>query len=226
MKYVLFSLLAIVLTASFAQADTILTGTVTADNAFIAYLSTSPTALGAQIGTGTDWGTSYTLPPFTLTAGTTYYLQINGHNGIYPNYLPPIAGPGGIIGSFTLGDASFQFSNGSQSLNTDSAHWTYAYTIYSDFIAGVPPGSAPILIPTGYGANGVGPWGARSGISGDAQWIWDTTNPEYQATDLFFETTITPLTDPTPIPEPGSMFLLGSGLLAISRMVSRRRRTA
>ena len=212
MKRAILCLLAVALTVSMAKADT-LSGALTADNSFIAYLSTSPTVQGVGIASGTDWGTTYTLTPQALTPGTTYYLQIDGHNGIFPDYVGPNAGPGSIIGSFNLSGSSFQFSNGSQSLLTDAADWTYSYTAFG----------AAAITPTEWGANGVGPWGTRSGISGSAQWIWDA-NFDYAASDLFFETTITPLT--SPIPEPGSLFLLGSGLLALSGLVARRRRAA
>jgi hypothetical protein len=201
-KRTILSLLAVVLTVSIARADTI-SGALTVDNTFTAYLSTSPTATGTQIATGNHWGTVYSFSGISLTAGTTYYLQIAAVN---------TGGPGGVLGNFNLSGTSFQFSNGAQSLLTNTANWTYSKTGFG----------LASLTPVSYGANGVAPWHTIVGIPANSQWIWDT-NPNYLP-NLYFETTITPAD--TPVPEPGSIFLLGAGILALGGMAARTRRTA
>jgi MSHA biogenesis protein MshQ len=205
MKFTIFPLLAVALTASVANAD-ILSGAATTDNVFNLYLSTSLTTQGTLIDSGSDWGTSYSFSGVSLTAGTTYYLQFEGINE---------GGPASIIGTFNLSDSSFDFSNGSQSLNTDTTDWSYSYTGWDQ---------GPLQTPVNYGLNSdsVGPWNVDFGsMSPNAEWVWD---PNFSYTDapLYFETTITPLA--SPVPEPGSMMLLGSGFLALTGMVAQRRR--
>src|ERR1035437_9755236 len=116
MKCAILCLLAVALTVSMAKADT-LSGALTVDNSFTAYLSTSPTAAGTPIASGSNWGTISSFSGVSLTPGTTYYLQIDainlpdGTNGAYQW--------GAILGDFSLSGTSFQFSNGSQSLLTE-----------------------------------------------------------------------------------------------------------
>lgn len=206
MKRVVLCLLVVALVAS----ATTLSGSLAADNAFYAYLSTSPTSLGTLVaGNGSDpccsafyWENVYPITPQTLAPGTTYYLQVDVNNW---------GGPGGLLGSFDLSDSSFEFQNGTQSLITDTTNWTYSYTGFD---------AAPLMTPNAsQGQNGVGPWGFHPGISSGAYWIWDP-NTTYDATDLFFETTITPLGGT--IPEPASMGLLGGGLVALGLMARRK----
>jgi hypothetical protein len=191
---------------SAAVANSI-SGYLTADNQFNAYLSTSPTTQGTPITSGNNWQTSYPLS-VSLTPGTTYYLQIEGINtGSYSTN-----NPGVILGSFSI-SGSFLFSNGTQSLITDTTDWTYSTTGF---------GSAAYT-PASYGTNNQSTtiWykahgGPIANIAGTAQWIWYQSNPAYLATPLYFETKI------SPTPEPGSFLLLASGLASALGMWRRR----
>ena len=200
---------------SAAMADS-LSGTLTVDNGFYAYLSTSATSQGTLLTQANNWQTPATFSNIALTAGTTYYLQIAAFNQ---------GGPGGVLGSFSLSGTSFEFANGTQALDTNTTDWTYSYatantaTYPSPDVASGWGSSA--LTPGGYGTNGVSPWGTFASIDSNAQWIWDATNSSYgnsSQPQLLFEAAITPATTP----EPGSFFLLGSGLLTVAGMWRRR----
>ena len=200
---------------SAAMADS-LSGTLTADNGFYAYLSTSATSQGTLLTQANNYQTTASFSNIALTSGTTYYLQIAAFNQ---------GGPAGVLGNFSLSGTSFAFGNGTQTLVTNTTDWTYSYatantaTYPSPNVASGWGSSA--LTPGGYGTNGVGPWGTYSSINSSAQWIWDATNSSYGSSSqpqLLFEASITPVATP----EPGSFFLFGSGLLIMAGMWRRR----
>ncbi len=89
MRPVIAVVFAAALAASQAHATT-LSGNLTSDDAFYAYISTNNSVLGTPVyvtgvetssgGTngagGIWWGYSYSFTGITLTPGQTYYLQI------------------------------------------------------------------------------------------------------------------------------------------------------
>lgn len=188
-----------------AQATTI-SGALTADNAFFAYIGTSNTSLGTLVAQGNNWGQTFTFSNFALTPGQTYYLQIEAIN---------YGGPGDIIGQFTLSDSNFEFPNLSQTLVTQPTDWSATYNDSNR-----NPNSQQAWVPaTGSvisaGPNGISPWGTRSGISGSADWIDAAANglSVCQNCTVDFSAIIT---DPGPsgAPEPGTWLLLVGGSLA------------
>ena len=182
-----------------ANADT-LTGSATADNAFTAYISTSNSVLGTEIGSGIDWTQSYSLTATTLTPGTTYYLHIIATN---------ISGPEAFIGAFSLAGTNFQFSNGTQSLFTNTTDWTAAIGTGTSAGDWTIPVALAVLETYAYP-------NPSNLIKSGANWIW--TAGEYAADGdiAYLSTTI------TPTPEPGSIILLGSGLLGLAGVVRRK----
>src|SRR4051812_8098733 len=80
------------LSAASAGAQS-LSGNLTVDNAFTAFLSTSATALGTPVATGVNWPTPVSFGPVSLTPGQNYWLQVVADNQ---------GGPGALIGTFTL----------------------------------------------------------------------------------------------------------------------------
>jgi hypothetical protein len=180
------------LMASPGQATT-LSYAATCDNEFWMYISTSPTIQGTMIGSGTDWGTTYTGSA-TLTPGVTYYLQVLGIN---------LGEQDGFIGDFTLSGTSFKFANGTQYMvtNANTAQWFVSPDLATGYYQS--PNSV-----TDYGVNGTGPWGTRPGIDITANWIWNPNS--YNSYDLAYISTAI-----TPVPLPPSVLLLWSGLAGL-----------
>lgn len=152
-------------------------GTFTADNGAFIYLSTSASSQGTLIGQGNQWQTSFNLTNTALVPGQTYYLHVEASN---------TGGAAGFIGQFNLTGSGFQFSNGSQTLLTDTTHWSGGYndayggtfnkTTNTDSLT--PQSWVPVsgaVASAGY--NGTQPWAGTPAVdvynvSPNAQWIW------------------------------------------------------
>lgn len=205
---------AALLAASGANADAILSGTTTADNAFFAYVSSNNATLGTLIGSGNSWPSSFSVLSGNLTPGT-YYLQIEAIN---------YGGPGGLNGVFNL-TGSGQFLNGSQTLTTDPTNLAYWLGIYNNSSGAVSP--QPWVQPTGSVYQDTSyPWG---NIAGTANWIWATgnlANPggipcDTCTVDFSAQFTVTGGTQSS-IPEPVTIAVFGAGLAGV--MALRRRK--
>ncbi|WP_417910949.1 hypothetical protein [Candidatus Electronema sp. PJ] len=166
--------------ASVSQATTI-NANLTVDNGFELYISTDDCQLGTLICSDDSWydHANCTIP---LTPGVTNYLHIVGSDwGVIA----------GVLGDFKLSDDGFSFSNGTQSLLTNT---TTDWQIYIDGFCG----TAGTI--TSQGANGAQPWGTFSEIDPTAQWIW--TNGGYDLnTSRYFSTVITPNNPPVTVKE-------------------------
>ena len=172
----------------------VITADMTVDNYFGAYLSTDDTQKGALIGSGSNWPTTYTFQG-TLTSSVTNYLHIEATD---------VGPPAAFIGDFSLDDTNFAFANGTQTLVTNSAHWSVSRTGFAQ----------DYEMPDQIGLNGVPPWGLHSPISANAYWIWTNMGQDGNTTRYFS----TPIIY---VPEPVTLSLLAIGGLAVLR---RRRR--
>ncbi len=192
---------AALLAAGPASAQSV-SGNLTVDNLFTAYLSTSATTLGSSLVSGADWSATYGFGA-VLTPGTNYWLQV-----VATDQGPP----GAFIGDFALTGA-FHFANGLQTLVTNTTDWT----VQTGSFAG------PTSAFTDWGANGVGPWGAHAVIDASAHWIWDS--PSCGSCTLYFSTPIIAQAVPSTVPEPSTWALLAGGLAGLGAVVRRRRAT-
>lgn len=174
--------------SSAASAQVTLNASMTADNAFTAFISTDPSVPGDSFLSGNTWQMTSTGSTVLPTAGT-YYLHVTAQD-----FGPPMM----LIGLFTLDDASATFQNGGQSLVTNTTDWTVSATGFAD------PGVAPADI----GPNGTSPWGNFPAMGPDAHFIWHPNLPS----TAFFTTVI------TVVPAPATLTPLAAlGLIALRR---------
>lgn len=178
-----------------AGTGTLLSGTVTVDDAFELYLSTDDSVAGDLLASASDWTVPVSFSA-ALVPGQTYYLHVKGWD-VWGSISA-------FLGQFALSKPEFVFENGTQALVTDTTHWRAS-------VAGFGTGYFP---PYSYGKNGVGPWGSFASISTDAEWIWsprEATGAPSLGT-VYFSTRI----DPVPEPETYALFLAGLGLLGVA----------
>jgi MSHA biogenesis protein MshQ len=176
-----------------------LSGNLTADDAFTAYISTSDSVLGDALASGSYWGTPQSFAA-ALTSGTNYYLHIAATD----LYGPPSA----FLGSFSLTGAEFKFANGAQSLVTNATDWNVSASGFG----------SSYITPYTFGNNGIGPWGTMTSIDPKAQWIW--TGPSGTVGKAYFSTTI------AAVPEPETYAMLLAGLGFMGFVASRKKQNA
>jgi hypothetical protein len=128
------------------------------------------------------------------------------------------------------------FANGTQSLLTDTSHWSAIYNNSNNTFA-----VQSWVMPTGggvisFGSNVVGAptWGQRPGIDPLAQFIWSNDTladpngacgTNFQGCTVDFSIPIIPTT-PSAVPLPAALPLFASGLGALGLLGWRRKKTA
>jgi hypothetical protein len=166
---------------------------LTVDNYFDLYVSVDDNTQGIYIGSGDSWGTGYTFTK-SLTPGKTNYLHVVGHDYGFV---------AGFIGSFTLTDNKFNFSNGTQQMLTNATDWT----VYTNAFGG---NEGIVTLAT------AGNWSKPSPINQSADWIW--TNHGYDTNvNRYFSIPITV----TPVPIPSAMLLFAPGLAGLAAIKRR-----
>jgi len=209
----LLVLAAFVLIAVSFSAATTLSGNLTADNGFYAYISTDNSQRGSLLAWGDSWETTYSFTDATLSPGVTNYLHIEAFNW----YLAAA-----FIGQFSLTGSGFRFANGAQTLLTDSADWSGIYNDAFFLPEPTPAPEQPWVLPTSgvvtYGQNGVGPRYLMPLIDSSAQWIWP--NDPASACEFCVVDLSTPIY--STIPEPTALDLSCLALAAICLKLIRR----
>ncbi len=202
-------------------AQPVLTGAITADNEYAAFLSTSDATLGTFLASGANWQSAQTFTA-DLTPGQTYYLHVIANNWYGPGDMGG-GNPDALLGSFSV-TGGFTFANGLQTLDTDTADWRADAGAAVQSLTGPLSWTAPGGAPLSWGANGTAIWGSATGgpiggIGTSAQWIWSQTDP---AGEAFFSTTITS----GAVPEPAAWGLMIVGFGLTGAAIRRRRQTA
>jgi len=196
----LFSLFLLVIVGGVGA--TALTSTISMDNGYEAYLSTDDTLQGTQFASYNNWNTAHTATT-TLLAGTDYYLHVYGYDE---------GGIAGFLGEFSLSGSDHTFSNDSTSLLTNTTYWSGNNTGWTDSMTTL----------TDLGQNGVDPWfdNYAPAIDSSARWIWAGDAEDNNI--AYFTTTISAAA--TPVPEPSTFLLLGSGLAGLGLYARKRKK--
>ena len=202
----LLAALAVAIGGAMPAGAQTLSGDLTVDNVFTAYLSTSAssTAGATLLSSGANWASTYSFGPTALTPGTTYYLLIQAVDQ---------GAPGAFVGDFTLSGTGFQFANGLQTLTTNTTDWSASRVGFGGAAVGIMD----------RGADGVGPWGDRAGIDNAARNIWEAG--DCGNCTVYFSTTIAATTSSV-VPEPGTYVLFSSGLVGLAIAARLRRQRA
>ncbi|WP_155931186.1 hypothetical protein [Methylomonas sp. 11b] len=176
-------------------ASTILSGTMTVDDAFSVYVSTSESSQGEFLISGDYWPITRSFN-FALEPSQTYYLHVVAQD-VYGS-------PSGFLGSFNLSDSTHTFSNGTQSLSTNSNNWFVNTTGFG----------APYFSPTAFDSQtALSTWGTLPGIDQSADWIWSGS---YGTTGIAYFSTVI-----APVPIPSAFWLFFTGTLCLNRIYRR-----
>jgi hypothetical protein len=156
---------------------------------FALYISTDDSVTGTPVDSGNGWPSTYSSS-VDLTPGETNYIFVLAWD---------VHDSSSLIGHFLLSDTDYTFSNGTQTLVTDTSNWGVNTSGFGDTYS----------TPLDYGTNGASPLGYISGIDASAHFIWD---PSGCLCTAYFSTAITP----SQVPEPSTLLLLGSGMAGLA----------
>jgi hypothetical protein len=144
-----------------------LTGNLTVDNIFTAYISTSDTEQGVKIAEGDNWQTSYTLD-VDLDPEQDYYLHVKAENsGVQTN-----TNPGAFLGEFTLHGNRHNFDNDTPNILTAAAHWQASATGWGNYVQATHQGNNDSEDTIWFRVAG----GKMLGVNLQSDWIWSAKN--------------------------------------------------
>ncbi|MBR0993729.1 PEP-CTERM sorting domain-containing protein [Bradyrhizobium japonicum] len=205
-----------------------LTGTLTSDNAFQAYISNNDSTLGNLItpgGTGSDWRSPQSFN-VNLGAGT-WYLHIVAENfASDADHTTTPANPGGnpnaILGQFGL--TGGLFGNGSTILLTSTDPVWRAQEVAAGASWTAPSGAPAHQYASGNNNGGSNIWtgaygGPIPGISTSAEWVWANTSASNTG-EAFFSATI------SAVPEPSTWAMMVLGFAGLGFMAYRRKQAS
>ncbi len=185
---------------------TLLTTEINMDNGYEIFISTSDSVQGTSFGSLNNWYATSNKST-TLSAGTDYYLHVYGYDqGVIA----------GFLGEFSLSGTDHIFSNSTTSLLTNLTDWKGNNTGW---------GNAYLSSLTDLGENGASPWGLgyTSAIPTAAHWVWaGGAVPgigDYKQYAYFS----TKISATSPIPEPATMLLFGTGIAGLASLARRRK---
>ena len=134
-----------------------LSGDINVDNTHTTYLSTDDATAGTLLVSGADWTSTQSFSSIVLTPGVPYFIHVDAVDA---------GGAAAFLGDFTITGGGHTFAGNNGTTITTDTSWFVSTTGWSSYASA-----------TGYGTNGVAPWGTRPAPADPtAIWIWSADN--------------------------------------------------